>query len=187
MGTHLARPRRRDPHPSSADAPAEPVAPSACSKSHAKSLRRNEMPCRNLKLIARADRRFIRSTYRSNRFVLAEITAPHAHHDEARRRRPVEPHLRRRSVRLHVRRQAPPGQAGRGAVHRPSSIGRPISPSSSTTTTSRSCSRASWPRRAPSSARCSRSIRWRRAARPIWAMAGCAVASRSRAIWLPRA
>ncbi len=44
------------------------------------------MPCRNLSLKARADRRFIRSTYRSNRFVLAEIKAPHSHADEAVRR-----------------------------------------------------------------------------------------------------
>jgi Ca-activated chloride channel family protein len=46
------------------------------------------MPCRNLKLTARADRRFIRSTYRSNRFILAEITAPHTHAAEEGRRRP---------------------------------------------------------------------------------------------------
>ena len=44
------------------------------------------MPCRNLNLKARTDRRFIRSTYRSNRFVLAEIKAPHAHRDETSRR-----------------------------------------------------------------------------------------------------
>ncbi len=44
------------------------------------------MPCRNLNLKARTDRRFIRSTYRSNRFVLAEIKAPHAHQDESARR-----------------------------------------------------------------------------------------------------
>jgi len=44
------------------------------------------MPCRDLKLTARADRRFIRSTYRSNRFVLAEIKAPHAHLDESHKR-----------------------------------------------------------------------------------------------------
>ena len=42
------------------------------------------MPCRNLTLKARTDRRFIRSTYRSNRFVLAEIVAPHAHLEEGR-------------------------------------------------------------------------------------------------------
>ena len=46
------------------------------------------MPCRNLNLKARADRRFIRSTYRSNRFILAEITAPHAHREESERGRP---------------------------------------------------------------------------------------------------
>ena len=33
---------------------------------------------------ARSDRRFIRSTYRSNRFVLAEIDAPAARHERAR-------------------------------------------------------------------------------------------------------
>ena len=44
------------------------------------------MTCRNLNLKARTDRRFVRSTYRSNRFVLAEIKAPHAHTDEARPR-----------------------------------------------------------------------------------------------------
>jgi Ca-activated chloride channel family protein len=37
------------------------------------------MPCRQIRLTARPDRRFIRSTYRSNRFVLAELSAPHAH------------------------------------------------------------------------------------------------------------
>ena len=49
------------------------------SRSRASSSRRtdNALPKPNLK--ARADRRFIRSTYRSNRFVLAEIKAPHAH------------------------------------------------------------------------------------------------------------
>jgi Ca-activated chloride channel family protein len=47
------------------------------------------MPCRNLTLKARSDRRFIRSTYRSNRFVLAEVVAPHAHLEEGRRRPPV--------------------------------------------------------------------------------------------------
>jgi Ca-activated chloride channel family protein len=44
------------------------------------------MPCRNLSLTARPDRRYIRSTYRSNRFVLAEINAPHAHRDEGSER-----------------------------------------------------------------------------------------------------
>ena len=44
------------------------------------------MPCRNLSLKARADRRFVRSTYRSNRFVLAEIKAPHAHLDASHQR-----------------------------------------------------------------------------------------------------
>ena len=47
------------------------------------------MPCRNLTLKARTDRRFIRSPYRSNRFVLAQVTAPHAHREEARTRPPV--------------------------------------------------------------------------------------------------
>src|SRR3954451_3665373 len=46
------------------------------------------MPCRDISLKARADRRFIRSTYRSNRFVLAELKAPHAHHEEGERARP---------------------------------------------------------------------------------------------------
>jgi Ca-activated chloride channel family protein len=48
------------------------------------------MPCRNISVRARADRRFIRSTYRSNRFILADIKAPHAHEadDQAARRRP---------------------------------------------------------------------------------------------------
>lgn len=40
------------------------------------------MPCRTITLKARPDRRFIRSTYRSNRFVLAELVAPHAHAEE---------------------------------------------------------------------------------------------------------
>jgi Ca-activated chloride channel family protein len=47
------------------------------------------MTCRNLTLKARTDRRFVRSTYRSNRFVLAEVKAPHDHHHEARRRSSV--------------------------------------------------------------------------------------------------
>ena len=47
------------------------------------------MPCRNLMLKARPDRRYIRSTYRSNRFVLAEINAPHAHAETGRKRPPV--------------------------------------------------------------------------------------------------
>src|SRR5688572_4876078 len=49
------------------------------------------MPCRTLKLSARTDRRYIRSTSRSNRFILAEIVAPHAHEDPntARKRPPV--------------------------------------------------------------------------------------------------
>src|SRR6187551_3667191 len=46
------------------------------------------MPCRTISLKARADRRFIRSTYRSNRFVLAELKAPHAHQAEAGSTRP---------------------------------------------------------------------------------------------------
>ncbi len=47
------------------------------------------MPCRNLSLKARTDRRYIRSTYRSNRFVLAQVKAPHSHAQEGRRRPPV--------------------------------------------------------------------------------------------------
>ncbi|MGI8929248.1 MAG: vWA domain-containing protein [Candidatus Limnocylindrales bacterium] len=47
------------------------------------------MPCTTLKLSARSDRRFIRSTYRSNRFILAEIVAPYAHEQAERRRPPV--------------------------------------------------------------------------------------------------
>jgi len=47
------------------------------------------MPCTTLKLSARSDRRFIRSTYRSNRFILAEINAPHAHEQGERKRPPV--------------------------------------------------------------------------------------------------
>ncbi|HUR15687.1 MAG TPA: VWA domain-containing protein [Candidatus Limnocylindrales bacterium] len=46
------------------------------------------MPCRNLALKARTDRRYIRSTYRSNRFILAEIAAPHAHREGGDRSRP---------------------------------------------------------------------------------------------------
>ena len=46
------------------------------------------MPCRNLNLKARTDRRFIRSTYRSNRFILADIVAPHAHREDTDRARP---------------------------------------------------------------------------------------------------
>ncbi|HEY5519025.1 MAG TPA: VWA domain-containing protein [Candidatus Limnocylindrales bacterium] len=37
------------------------------------------MPCTKLALRAKTDRRYIRSTYRSNRFILAEVTAPHQH------------------------------------------------------------------------------------------------------------
>jgi len=47
------------------------------------------MPCTTLKLSARSDRRFIRSTYRSNRFILAEVVAPHAHEQTERKRPPV--------------------------------------------------------------------------------------------------
>ena len=48
------------------------------------------MPCRTINLKARTDRRFIRSTYRSNRFILAELTAPHVHaHDGAEAQPPV--------------------------------------------------------------------------------------------------
>ena len=47
------------------------------------------MPCTTIKLSARSDRRFIRSTYRSNRFILAEITAPHVHQRAERKRPPV--------------------------------------------------------------------------------------------------
>ena len=47
------------------------------------------MPCRTIKQRAKSDRRFIRSTSRSNRFILAEITAPHVHADpDTERRRP---------------------------------------------------------------------------------------------------
>ena len=47
------------------------------------------MPCRNVKLRAQTDRRYIRSTYRSNRFILAEVTAPHMHaEDNSQRVRP---------------------------------------------------------------------------------------------------
>lgn len=49
------------------------------------------MPCRTLNLTARSDRRYIRAEYRSNRFVLAEVTAPHQHADpnQERKRPPV--------------------------------------------------------------------------------------------------
>jgi Ca-activated chloride channel homolog len=47
------------------------------------------MPCRNLTLKARTDRQFVRSTYRSNRFVLAQIKAPHSHREENGSRPPV--------------------------------------------------------------------------------------------------
>ncbi|MEP7378030.1 MAG: VWA domain-containing protein [Chloroflexota bacterium] len=50
------------------------------------------MPCRTINLRAKSDRRFIRSAYRSNRFVLAELTAPHMHTDAnapQRKRPPV--------------------------------------------------------------------------------------------------
>lgn len=47
------------------------------------------MPCRNLNLKARSDRRFIRSTYQSNRFIVADITAPHSHTTAERKRPPV--------------------------------------------------------------------------------------------------
>ena len=47
------------------------------------------MPCRNLKLRAKSDRRYIRSTSRSNRFILAEVTAPHQHAEpNVQRQRP---------------------------------------------------------------------------------------------------
>jgi Ca-activated chloride channel family protein len=49
------------------------------------------MPCRNINLKAKSDRPYIRSTSRSNRFVLAEITAPHQHAnpDPNKQRTPV--------------------------------------------------------------------------------------------------
>jgi hypothetical protein len=50
------------------------------------------MPGPTLELKTNTDRRYIRSTDRSNRFILAEITAPHARETEtdgARRRPPV--------------------------------------------------------------------------------------------------
>ncbi len=47
------------------------------------------MPCTTLKLSARSDRRFIRATYRSNRFILAEVVAPHAQERAERKRPPV--------------------------------------------------------------------------------------------------
>jgi Ca-activated chloride channel family protein len=46
------------------------------------------MPCRTLKLRAKTDRRYIRSPYRSNRFILAEIQAPHMHAEDNQRQRP---------------------------------------------------------------------------------------------------
>jgi Ca-activated chloride channel family protein len=51
------------------------------------------VPCRTVNLRAKSDRRFIRSAYRSNRFIVAEISAPHLHADTAgvaeRKRPPV--------------------------------------------------------------------------------------------------
>ena len=46
------------------------------------------MPCTKATLSAHTDRRFIRSTSRSSRFILAEINAPHAH-EQANRTRPA--------------------------------------------------------------------------------------------------
>ena len=47
------------------------------------------MPCTKPALRAKSDRRYIRANYRSNRFILAEITAPHQHADTiSQRRRP---------------------------------------------------------------------------------------------------
>jgi len=47
------------------------------------------MPCTKLTLRAKTDRRYIRSTNRSNRFVLAEVVAPHSHQSDQRVRPPV--------------------------------------------------------------------------------------------------
>ena len=49
------------------------------------------MPCTRIDLRARTDRKFIRSSHRSNRFIVADIKAPHAHHEAGttRRRPPV--------------------------------------------------------------------------------------------------
>jgi Ca-activated chloride channel family protein len=47
------------------------------------------MTCMTMTLKARTDRRLIRSTSRSARFVLAEITAPHSHRQQGQRRPPV--------------------------------------------------------------------------------------------------
>ena len=47
------------------------------------------MPCTKLSLRAKADRRYIRSNSRSNRFIVAEIVAPHSHETAERKRPPV--------------------------------------------------------------------------------------------------
>ena len=51
------------------------------------------MPCRTVKLQAKQDRKFIRSAYRSDRFIVANVTAPHLHANEVnatqRQRPPV--------------------------------------------------------------------------------------------------
>jgi hypothetical protein len=83
------------------------------------------MPCRNISLNARADRRYIRSTYRSNRFVLAQLRAPHAHPEEGRSRPPVNlAFVLDRSGSMSG--EAAARESRRGAVHRASWVGGPL-------------------------------------------------------------
>ena len=89
----------------------------------------------------RADRRLIRSTAPSRRFVRVEITAPEALRDASRI--PRQPRLRHRPLRLDVGRQDPQGARGgdpghpdpaprgplrRGLVRRPRGRRRPVEP-----------------------------------------------------------
>ena len=69
-------------------------------------------------ITVRQDRELIRSTYRSNRFVLAELTAPHAHREHRAKPAARQPRLRPRPLRLDGRREDQPRQAGRRAVDR---------------------------------------------------------------------
>ena len=116
------------------------------------------MPCRNIILNARTDRRFIRSTYRSNRFVLAEIKAPHAHVTR-QRSSAGQPRLRPRPFRLDVGRKAPPGQGWPWSSRSRAFNSTIASPSSSTTTPSTSSS--SRPGHAGAGARAMRALRHR--------------------------
>ena len=124
VGPHRPEPRHRTQHPPAPEPPAE-QAGRAPHRDRPRAPRGGSV----MTFTARTDRRFIRPTYRSNRFVLAEIDAP----PRPPRERPAAgpPRLRHRSLRARW-------AATRSAS--PSSPSRSRSPDSTTTTGSRSSS-----------------------------------------------